>query len=82
MSCNGGDNCHEFYSQQAADAVRGDCVQLGQVISSQPCPHTLPDCCIETTGSYGNPEAICVAAGGWNIGPEYCNAKGETLCKR
>jgi hypothetical protein len=79
MSCNGGDNCHEFYSQAAADAIRASCVYLGQVISTSPCPKSLPDCCVEDKGSNDYPEGICLAKGGWDSG---CTAKGDTMCKR
>jgi hypothetical protein len=82
MSCNGGTTCHEFYSQAAADAVRADCVSLGQAISDQPCPHSLPDCCIEQNGSNGYPEGICLAAGQWETGPVQCTGSGYTSCER
>jgi hypothetical protein len=82
MSCNGGDSCHEFYSQAAADAVRGDCVALAQTITDQPCPHYLSDCCVRQSGSNGYPEGICLAPGGWTSGQGTCSGSNDTLCKR
>jgi hypothetical protein len=80
MSCNGGGDCHEFYSQAAADAVRADCVSLHQTISSSPCPTSLPDCCMKAKGSYGNPEGVCLARGELQAGD--CESAGGTVCKR
>lgn len=63
MSCiSSNGSCHEWYSDEAADAIYSTCVQLGDVISDNPCPDRYSQCCIHVEGSYDYPEGICVSA--------------------
>ncbi|MCA9630278.1 MAG: hypothetical protein KC766_21555 [Myxococcales bacterium] len=63
MSCIGSNGtCHEWYSDEAADALYSTCVQLGNVISDEPCPESYSECCIHVEGSYDYPEGICITA--------------------
>ncbi|MCB9587923.1 MAG: hypothetical protein H6718_21135 [Polyangiaceae bacterium] len=62
MSCiSTSGTCHEWYSEEAADAIYSTCVQLNQVISNQPCPTRYSECCIHIEGSYDYPEGICLS---------------------
>lgn len=87
LSCTDPDgfSCHEFYSNEAASAVRSTCVALGDYIEEAPCPTTYVHCCYHPDGSFGNPEMLCIRssepeAATWESD---CNDRAEwTYCMR
>lgn len=61
MSCIlSNDSCHEWYSDEAADALYSTCLQIGSV-SYDPCPERYSACCIHIEGSDGYPEGVCLS---------------------
>jgi hypothetical protein len=59
MSCTGASGCNQWYSDLAADQIRGSCVGLDRVVREEPCPEQYDRCCISTNASNDLPEGIC-----------------------
>lgn len=79
MSCTGGGVCHAFYSQKAADAIRSDCRDLGDSISTE-CSASYSLCCIHMDGSNDLPEGLCVGPDLEANLREQCQKPGYVLC--
>ena len=79
MACSSGSSCNAFFSKVAADKIRGDCVSLGDTITTD-CLADYSVCCIHTNGSNDLPEAICVRAARATELKAACKDPGYIYC--